>query len=568
MKKFLLITMSVFTGVTYSQYNFYFGNLHSHSSYSDGNKDSVATGYYTPADNFRYAKSSYHIDFWGVSEHNHFSSTNNPGMRVADYAKGLYQADTSNVNGTFVSLFGFEWGVISGGGHLVTYGVPDLVGWESLTNPPGNNYNRFCAKNDYASFWPIVNAYPNGFCTLAHPSSGDYGDLLGSATAWNAAAEAAIVGTAIRSGNAFSQTSDYTDPPPTGYESSYLRALAKGYHLGPVMDHDNHYTTFGRTNQTRTVVLATVLHRDSILSAYKAGRFYASDDWNTKVTFTVNGNYMGSDFATGANSSIYVAVADEDAGDVVSNIQLYFGVPGSGTNATVLTSAAAATLNFVHTTSLNNKFCYFAKITQADGNIIWTSPIWVFRNAVTLPVELTSFTGRYEQGSALLNWTAAIELNNDYFTVERSTDGSNFAAIGSVPGRSQNSRVPADYAFTDNQPFKGLNFYRLKQVDKDGNFSYSAIVVVDASLPFVQDLRVSPNPVSSVLTAGFTARQTEILVVRIYTAEGREVLADRYTCGSGYNRLQLPADRLPPGSYILVLSRPNARLAEARFIKQ
>jgi hypothetical protein len=551
------------------QYNFYFGNLHSHTSYSDGNKDSTATGYYTPGDNYRYAKQSYHIDYWGISEHNHFSSTNNPGMHVADYAKGLYQADTSNANGSFVSLFGFEWGTISAGGHIITYGVPDLVGWETLTNPPGNNYNVYCAKGEYANFWPIINDYPYGFCTLAHPSTGDYGDLLGTATAYSPVAEDVVVGTAIRSGSAFSQTTDYSDPAPTSYEGSYFRALAKGYHLGPTMDHDNHYTTFGRTNQTRTVALATQLHRDSIMLAFKLGRFYASDDWNAKVNFTVNGQYMGSDFTVGTNSSIAISVSDDDIGDNVSTIQLYCGIPGSGTNATVLASATGtATLNYVHPTTLNSKYYYFAKITQTDGNIIWTSPIWVFRNTLTLPVELISFTGTYLKPQAELRWATATENGNDHFDIERSADGSGFAPIGTVPSHYQANGQTTYYSFSDTKPVNGQNFYRLRQVDKDGNFSYSAIVMVDASEPFVQQLRVSPNPVTANLSAQFKAVETGSLTVKIYNAEGREVRSAIHQAQAGDNRLTMPTGPLPPGHYYLVLSRPNQRVAEARFVKQ
>ena len=152
----LILFLSCFSA--FSQYNFYFGNIHSHSSYSDGNKDSTASGDYTPGDDYSFAKASYHMDFLGVSEHNHFSSTNNPGMHVGDYGMGLYQADTANRNGSFVAMYGVEWGTISQGGHVVAYGLPGLIGWESGSGGwgPSNNYNIYCAKGDFASFWLIV----------------------------------------------------------------------------------------------------------------------------------------------------------------------------------------------------------------------------------------------------------------------------------------------------------------------------------------------------------------------------------------------------------------------------
>src|SRR5688572_21580997 len=125
----------------FCQYNFYFGNIHSHSSYSDGNRDSTATGYYTPGDDYNYAKSSYHMDFLGVSDHNHYTANNNPGMHVNDYSRGLYQADTANSNGSFVAMYGFEWGTISSGGHIIAYGLPGLVGWETGTGAWGSTNN-------------------------------------------------------------------------------------------------------------------------------------------------------------------------------------------------------------------------------------------------------------------------------------------------------------------------------------------------------------------------------------------------------------------------------------------
>jgi hypothetical protein len=59
-----------------SQYNYYYGNIHSHTAYSDGNQDSIAANCFNPAQSYTYAKGSYHIDFWGISEHNHYSFAN------------------------------------------------------------------------------------------------------------------------------------------------------------------------------------------------------------------------------------------------------------------------------------------------------------------------------------------------------------------------------------------------------------------------------------------------------------------------------------------------------------
>ncbi len=565
------ITMPAF-----SQYNFYFGNIHSHSSYSDGNKDSTSSGYYYPGDDYRYVKGSYHMDFLGISEHNHYSSNNNPGMHVDDYSRGLYQADTANNDGTFVCMYGIEYGVISNGGHVVVYGIPGLIGWESGSGGWGstNNYDIYNSKLDYAGLWSIVNSYPNSFATLAHPQSLDYTNLAGAATIYSASADSAIVGAAIRNGLANSTTTNYTDPTPaTSYEWNFIALLAKGYHLGPTLDQDNHYSTFGRVNKMRTVVLAANLKRDSIIAGYRAMRFYATEDWNTQVTFTVNGNYMGSDFTTTSNSSIFVSVTDPDVpgvpGDAVDSIKIYYGQPGSNINATVLNyTTGSTTLNFTHTTIATNSYYYFARIRQVDGDIIWTAPVWVYRSAIALPIDLTKFEGKRSGKQIELNWTTGQELNNDRFEIERSVDGINYQAIGTVPSKFHTTNSSTDYLYFDQNPVNGTDFYRLKEIDINGRFNYSGVVAVKFDNPVISIVSINPNPATTVLNISFIANEATPVTCNFYNSEGRIVRSIAANFVKGPNTIPSDVSALAAGIYFIVLSRPNERIAEAKFIKQ
>src|SRR6266700_3940055 len=97
-------------------YNYYFGNIHAHTAFSDGNKDKKAK---TPTECFAFAKKSQHFDFLGISEHNHSQA----GMQLSSYQKGIDQAAQANENGKFVCLYGMEFGVINNGGHVIVYGV-------------------------------------------------------------------------------------------------------------------------------------------------------------------------------------------------------------------------------------------------------------------------------------------------------------------------------------------------------------------------------------------------------------------------------------------------------------
>ena len=571
----VVVAMILLSGTAFGQYNFYFGNIHCHTSYSDGNKDSVASGYYYPGQDFYYVKGSYHMDFLGISDHNHYTSNNNPGMHVADYARGLYQADTANNNGTFVCMYGFEYGVINNGGHVVVYGIPGLVGWESGSGGWGatNNYDIFNSKLDYAGLWSIVNTYPKAFATLAHPQPLDYADLSGAAT-YNTAADNAIVGTAMRNGLANSTTTDYSDPTPaTLYEWNFLAMLARGYHLGPTVDQDNHYTTFGRVNKMRTGVLATTLNRDSIIAAYKAMRFYATEDWNTQVTFTVNGNYMGSDFSTNSNSSIYVSVNDPDfpgtPGDGINKIEIYYGTPGSGINATVLASnTSSTTLNYIHPTIGTNLYYYYAKITQVDGDIMWTSPIWVYRSTTPLPLDITRFNGQRINEVVKLNWTTAQETNVDRFEIERSLDGISYQLLGTVISKFHTTSLPTDYDFYDQAPMNGTSFYRLKEFKTDGSFAYSDVVAIKFDKPVISIVRVNPNPAINTLNISCNAIEAGTITCTLFNADGRRVKESSQYFTTGSNNIVQDVSALPAGTYYIVLSRPNQRVAEGRFVKQ
>jgi len=360
---FLIISAS-FSSVAQS-YNYYYGNIHAHSSFSDGCKDAADTHVSTPADCYKFAKQSEHCDFFGLSEHNHSQA----GMRLANYAKGITDAANENEDGKFVCLYGMEYGVIKNGGHVLVYGQDKLLGWEQ------GNYDVFVGKNDYNSLFSIVAGGSNSFITLAHPENSDYGNLL--SLPYNLKADQAITGVALSSGPAFSKNLSYTDKSKIKYYSYYKKLLSMGYIVGPTMDHDNHYTTFGRMSPTRTVLLAGKLTRDSIIEAYRSNRFYASEDWNVKVNFTANGKPLGSYLKNTADVQLSVVVKDDDVNDEVKRIRVFYVKPGTGVLGQLLIGGEGAQLEKSFTIGAGEAYYYYVDIEQKDGDRIVTSPIWV-----------------------------------------------------------------------------------------------------------------------------------------------------------------------------------------------
>ena len=114
-------------------------------------------------------------------------------------------------------------------------------------------------------------------------------------------------------------------------------------------------------------------------------------------------------------------------------------------------------------------------------------------NIITLPITLLSFDAEKQVNSVLLNWVTVSEINNDYFTIEKSTNGIDFISVGTVKG-SGNSTEKNEYSLVDAKPYNGVSYYRLKQTDYNGSFTYSDIRVVEFKGKSSSDSKIYPNP--------------------------------------------------------------------------
>jgi len=136
-----------------------------------------------------------------------------------------------------------------------------------------------------------------------------------------------------------------------------------------------------------------------------------------------------------------------------------------------------------------------------------------------LPVTWGGFTAEKVKGTAQLNWKTTFELNTDKFNIERSADGVSFSTIGSVPAAGSSNDVTS-YQYYDNTPLQGINYYRIKQLDKNGEFSYSAI----RYLTFGDDagIFITPNPAKDKITITVPGN-TKPLKVYLVTGAGQRL---------------------------------------------
>lgn len=171
-----------------------------------------------------------------------------------------------------------------------------------------------------------------------------------------------------------------------------------------------------------------------------------------------------------------------------------------------------------------------------------------------LPVELLYFTAKPTQNLVNLNWSTASELNNDYFTIEKSNNGRDFVRLGEVAGNGT-TNLQVNYSFTDSSPYLGLSYYRLSQTDYDG--TTEVFPVVSVLLEGNKSFSVGPNPVSgSCIKLKISEMGNhELLELNIVDLQGRLVEKKQFKTDSFGNvdteiQLQKP---LQKGTYIFEL---------------
>jgi len=174
----------------------------------------------------------------------------------------------------------------------------------------------------------------------------------------------------------------------------------------------------------------------------------------------------------------------------------------------------------------------------------------------TLPVTFKSFDGVMQNGRSLLNWTTTNEINNKGFDVERSADGQVFSPIGFVAGQN-NSNVENSYTYTDVKPVNGTNYYRLKQIDNDGKFTYSGIIQLkNVIADFAWS--VYPNPVVDNGWMQVQLPNAAKVSVQIVSSTGNIIsMIDKGTLQTGTYSIPLNLNNASKGIYIVKLIVDN-----------
>ena len=429
------VTRVIFTEEFDLDWNLYFGQLHAHTDISNG-AGSVEEA-------FQYASQVDGLDFFAVTDHS--DSFDNADMGTidadgadisADWAAGK-QAAASVTNGDFVGLFGFEmtWPEDKQLGHISTFNTP---GWQTRDQADFEN-----VPTALENYYRALASVPGSVSQFNHPDTvhGDFERFDHYSPQYDA-----VVSLLEVAGEDGVVDCEYYD-----------LALDKGWHVAPTNNQNNHKGQWGDASEARTVVLAKSLTEEALYDAMKNRRVYATQDSDLAIYYELNGTVMGSIIPKSESAAVTVFLSDP-TDEAIGNVEV---VTDGGA---VLVSEYVETPSQVLELSAScGHSYYYLRITQPDGDVAVTAPVWMDGYD---DIGIGSFTSDTDAPARDEEIGLTVELYNDE-SVEFDLDVlslyadetlvSTVSDLGEVAGMST-----LDYTFSYAHPELGVTEFRVE----------------------------------------------------------------------------------------------------------
>jgi hypothetical protein len=277
-----------------------------------------------------------------------------------------------------------------------------------------------------------------------------------------------------------------------------------------------------------------------------------------------NGKWSLTNFSQFDNTSLNPYPSAPPAAPPVGEMEYYFDTdPGFGMGTPIQFTAGSDISNFSVNIPLNTlsqgTHTFYIRSRQNP----WSFSAYVpFLFGSTLPVTWLYVKGEIKEDRSLISWATAMEEETEKFQVEYGTDGQHFAAIGEVKAAG-NSGSTKQYDLTHAKPVKGMNYYRIKQLDKNGKFTYSKTIQL-LYRPDQQEVMIAPNPVSDNLYI-IAGAGNELQKAEVYDMSGKLLLTRQL--GSSQQAYSIDITTLNKGVYIVKLYDKHA-FTSHRIIKQ
>ena len=352
----------------------YFGQLHSHTQYSDG-----AGSLESALDYVKNLPEIANVDFVAFTDHSNYfdkSGAANPEGALYDMTKATeysqqtwksYKDAVAAFNaenaGSMVAIAGFEMTWSGGPGHINTFNTPGIV---SRNNTTLNNKTKDAGLQAYYKLLSQAEG-ANSISQFNHPGT-TFGNFIDFGY-WDAVVDTRMYMVEVGNGEGQIGAGGYYP----SYEQ-YIMALDKGWHVAPTNNQDNHKGRWGNANDARDVILTDDFTEDGIYAALRARRMYATEDKNLDLDYTVNGNMMGSIIDVPEKLNFEISFNDPDRTDSIAKVEL---VVNSGKVAYTWDSAADLTKGSVSVELAPEYTYYFVRVTEGDGDLAVTAPVWV-----------------------------------------------------------------------------------------------------------------------------------------------------------------------------------------------
>ena len=356
------------------QYELYFGQLHSHTTYSDGSGSLQSALSYIAG-----LPESANVDFVAFTDHsNYFDTSSAVNPEAALYDMSLAGTSSQNLWNTYkgdiaafnksqsdvVAIGGFEMTWSGGPGHINTFATPGIV---SRNNSTLNNKTADAGMKAYYALLSQAEGV-DSISQFNHPGT-TFGNFTDFAY-WDPVIDSRIQ--LVEVGNGEGQVGAGGYYP--SYEQ-YTMALDKGWHVAPTNNQDNHKGKWGNANDARDVVLTSDFTEEGIYEAIRSYRVYATEDKNLEIGYTVNGKLLGSIISEVPEKLDFeVTLYDPDVSDSISRVEV---IVNSGKVAHTWDDPAELTSGMLTATLAPDYSYYYLRVTEGDGDIAVTAPVWV-----------------------------------------------------------------------------------------------------------------------------------------------------------------------------------------------
>lgn len=540
-----------------AKYQLYFGQLHSHTTYSDGSGSlDTALNYIANL------PESASVDFVAFTDHSNYFDTSgnaNPESALYDMAQAgansqqmwsTYKdtiAKFNNAQSDVIALGGFEMTWSGGPGHINTFNTPGIV---SRNNSTLNNKTGDAGMKAYYALLSQAKGV-DSISQFNHPGTtfGNFSDFA----YWDALIDTRIQLVEVGNGEGAVGAGGYYP----SYEQ-YTMALDKGWHVSPTNNQDNHKGKWGNANDARDVVLTDDFSEEGIYQAIRDRRVYATEDKNLEIYYTVNGKQLGSVIEEVPKSlNFKVQVNDPDASDTISKVEV---IVNSGKVAYTWSDPAVLATGELTATLAPSYSYYYIRVTQGDGELAVTSPVWV---GESLKLGISSV----ESGTSTPVTGEELTISTTLFNSE-----SGAAKIKSLTYTTNGSVVLGTDTTGYEIPASGntaVTFRYIPDAAKLMNITVTAVVELNGvSYTFSMDVELDVQDASKLVYIGIDASHYNEYVAGNY----KDSMGNFSALAAGYAvrtvELKTSEDLIAACSNdkytALILTAPSRRLAAAQ----